>query len=164
MKRESQMSQRIAKAFPMYERVENKVMPGTADVYYSLHGLKDTRTDRTWTGWMELKYMLKFPKSGVVEIPHYTREQAAWLGDKWKRGIMAHLVVGVGERIHIFRGGNPIVTAGPHVWTVAAFEEYADDTVPLRDGRELVVALVSEHAIASDAALLHDFWKYQECV
>lgn len=155
------MSNRIRKAFPLYDRVENKVEPGMADVFYSVHGVKDVATSRTWIGWLELKYLLRFPKSGLVEIPHYTAEQALWLGDRWKRQIMTHIAMGVGENIYLFRGGNVVATAGPQVWTVAAFEEEADNVVPIRDGEGLVRALIGEHAIGSDMDHLPSFWKYQ---
>lgn len=45
--------------------VENLVGSGTPDV-------------NIIPGWIELKKLVRWPRSGVVKVPHYTPEQRAW--------------------------------------------------------------------------------------
>lgn len=66
-------------------RVENVVYPGTPDVNYS-------------RGWIELKYLPRWPvRGGVVKVDHFTTQQRVWLTRRCAAGGKAFLLLKVGE-------------------------------------------------------------------
>lgn len=70
------------------ERVENRVMAGTPDVYFSHpHG----------RGWLELKVVNNWPRTeaGKLKIPHWTQNQRNWMRRHHEHGGKAWLVVGI---------------------------------------------------------------------
>lgn len=70
------------------ERVENKVMVGTPDVYFS---------HSTGQGWIELKVIDNWPRSEAAKfkIPNWTQVQRNWMERHREHGGRAWLIVGV---------------------------------------------------------------------
>ena len=73
--------------------VENPCHPGTPDVNYV-------------GGWVELKQLDAWPAnpSTGVSIPHLTRQQVLWLGDRCVAGGNAYLLLQVGKEYLLFHG------------------------------------------------------------
>ena len=72
---------------------EDRYTIGTPDISYGLNGVN---------GWIEAKYLDKWPKSGVVKIDHYTPQQKNWLMERGKAGGKCFLLVGVGSEMMLF--------------------------------------------------------------
>lgn len=73
---ESGMRQRVISELRLINAiaVENPVLPGTPDVNYV-------------EGWIELKWLRSWPvQDGVVNIPHFTRQQRVWHYRRRKAG------------------------------------------------------------------------------
>lgn len=70
------------------ERVENRVMAGTPDVYFS---------HRLGRGWIELKVVNNWPRTEVAKfkIPHWTQNQRNWMQQHHAQGGKSWLVVGI---------------------------------------------------------------------
>ena len=82
--------------------VENPVGPGTPDV-------------NCICGWIELKWMRRWPRlGGVVRIDHFTPQQRNWLRRRWEKGGGAWLLLQVGQEYLLFEGP----TAAEHVGMV----------------------------------------------
>jgi hypothetical protein len=74
--------------------VENPVYPGTPDVNYV-------------EGWIELKSLDKYPKKLAitkVKIPHYTKQQRAWIMKRHNRGGQVFLLLQIVNEWFIFDG------------------------------------------------------------
>lgn len=79
------------------QRHEDKYSVGIPDVSF---GINDKN------GWIELKYLEKWPKYGTVKIPHFTSQQRNWLERRDGFGGGCWLLLQVGNDYLIFRGVN----------------------------------------------------------
>jgi hypothetical protein len=70
------------------ERIENRVMAGTPDVYFS---------HRRGRGWIELKAIDNWPRAdtGKFKVPLWTPNQRNWMEKHLEHGGNAWLVVGI---------------------------------------------------------------------
>lgn len=69
---------RIVRMLRAYDAhaVENRVLPGTPDVEYI-------------GGWIELKWVRRWPKNSDVShvhVDHFTPQQRVWLKRRWRKG------------------------------------------------------------------------------
>lgn len=76
-------------------RVENRVGPGTPDVYYIVDGI---------SGWLELKQTDAWParEDTIVKFDHFTFEQKDWLEKENSRGGRVHVLVQIGNEYLLF--------------------------------------------------------------
>lgn len=83
-------------------RVENPAWPGTPDVNY---GGEDPELGEL-EGWIELKWARRWPTNAqtVLQLPHFTPQQRAWLLRRHTRGGRVHLLLKVGPSWLLFRG------------------------------------------------------------
>ena len=81
--------------------VENRVKPGTPDVEFI-------------GGWLELKYMSKWPKNTdiIVRIGHFTIKQRIWLKRRDRMGGNCWLLLQVGRQWLLFNGQTAAVFVG----------------------------------------------------
>ena len=56
------------KPFWRVRRIENSLMAGTPDVYF-------TMVANGYGGWIELKHIKRKPRTGLFKISHFTKEQ-----------------------------------------------------------------------------------------
>jgi hypothetical protein len=84
--------QKNGKPYWEAERVENPVGPGTPDVYYTINS-------NGKMGWMELKYVVSFPKrlTTPLKIDHFTPQQRAFIRRHGSIGAQVHLFIQVGR-------------------------------------------------------------------
>lgn len=82
------------------DRIENALAEGTPDVTYSVRA----SCERCATGWIELKYVAREPKSidHVLRIPHFTADQRNFLIRHGRFAESAWLMVGVESRFYLF--------------------------------------------------------------
>lgn len=83
----------------MLERVENRVKPGTPDLYVSHPKIR---------GWVELKYLAGFPARPTtpVKLSEWTSEQRAFASRAARFGTKCWLVVGVEQEVFVFDGAR----------------------------------------------------------
>lgn len=83
---ESQLRRKVIDALRHWHAVsvENHAHPGTPDVNYV-------------DGWLELKEIEKYPAPGptIVQLPHFTKQQRAWLHCRLRAGGRAHVLLRV---------------------------------------------------------------------
>jgi hypothetical protein len=76
--------------------VENPLHPGTPDVNYA-------------EGWIELKYLTKWPKTAdvlPVKVAHFTPQQRIWLRRRIAKGGKSFLLLKVGKKEHLLFKGD----------------------------------------------------------
>lgn len=92
---ESGQRRRVIKALkPLDARaVENPIGPGTPDVNYI-------------EGWIELKWLRRWPKrpETIVPLPHFTQGQRLWLRRRCRRGGNAWLLLQCKQEWLLFYG------------------------------------------------------------
>ena len=92
---ESGQRQRVIKALKKLDArpIENPIGPGTPDVNYI-------------EGWIELKWLRRWPKrpETVVPLPHFTQGQRLWLRRRWRRGGNAWLLLQCKQEWLLFHG------------------------------------------------------------
>ena len=80
--------------------VENRVGIGTPDVNYA-------------EGWIELKWLRRWPKQDVVvKIEHFTKQQRIWLRRRWRAGGAAWLLLQVRREWLLFDGETAAEVVG----------------------------------------------------
>lgn len=72
-------------------RVENACEAGTPDINFA------------W-GWIEDKHLRRWPRSGVVQLPHFTPQQRVWLTNRKRAGGGSWLLLQVGREYLLFDG------------------------------------------------------------
>lgn len=164
MRTESDFSQAIRYQFSIYERIETRTKDGIPDVFY---GIYDDDTHDTYTGWAELKYINK-EKANQIErvkkicVPDFKKEQSFWLQSKFMKGVVTHLLVGVGDVIYGFRGGNLVVTSGSRFWGLSEFCNLADFVCRIAGiGKELRNQMHHEQILARTTK---HFWEVRQRV
>lgn len=82
-----------------YERVENRVKPGTPDLYISCPALR---------GWIEFKYLPAFPVRATtsVRLSEWTSEQRAFAKKASRFGTRVWLIVGINQEVFVFDGAT----------------------------------------------------------
>lgn len=92
---EQVMRQRVVRLLKPLHAIsfENLVYPGTPDVNYI-------------EGWLELKYLHKWPKgyATIVRIATFTQQQRVWLLKRWMKGGQVHLLLQVAQEWLLFEG------------------------------------------------------------
>ena len=100
---EQTMRQRVVKALKPLDAwsVENPCRPGTPDVNYI-------------EGWMELKWVEKWPKRAAtpVRLPHFTPQQKLHLRRRWVMGGNAYLLLQVEQDWYLFNGEEAAIIVG----------------------------------------------------
>lgn len=72
--------------------VENPIKPGTPDINFV-------------GGWMELKWLRKWPPEGnIVRLPHFTIQQRRWLKRRWTAGGRAWVLLQCRREWMLFTG------------------------------------------------------------
>ncbi|MBB76566.1 MAG: hypothetical protein CMJ75_18835 [Planctomycetaceae bacterium] len=106
---ESDLRRRVIVAMRKYDAVavENPAGPGTPDVNYV-------------EGWVELKWMRRWPESDIVRIDHFTQQQRVWLKKRHHRDGNVWLLLQVGNDYLFFDGK----TAAEYVGKVSRAELY----------------------------------------
>ena len=72
---------------------EDKNSIGIPDISYGINGIN---------GWIEAKYLGKWPRSGVVKIDHYSGQQRNWLRIRGRAGGRCFLILQVDNVYMIF--------------------------------------------------------------
>lgn len=82
-------------------RIENAIYSGTPDVSFCIDG-HATATE----GFMELKYLLEWPKRErtVIRVPHFTPAQRTWLHDRHMAGGKGFVCMGISKSTFLFEG------------------------------------------------------------
>ena len=84
-------------------RVENRVAAGMPDVHYVIDSENGYIIDRK-SGWIELKYIEKFPKKGKVNIG-LRKSQDLWIQKYTSMGGQCYILLRVGrEKIFLING------------------------------------------------------------
>lgn len=152
MKTESDFSRSISDNFSVYQRIDTKRKEGVPDVFYAIANPR-LRNGPSYVGWAELKYigqtqadLIDRKKSGV-RVPDFKKEQSFWLQSKFMKGVVTHLLVGVGSTIYGFRGGNMVVTSGSKLWSLSEFCNFANFICKnsTSTGKQLRMCLLDEH-------------------
>jgi hypothetical protein len=111
--------------------VENPCLPGTPDVNYI-------------EGWIELKWLPKWPKRDVtkVRIPHYTKQQRVWHFKRRRAGGQSWLLLQVRREWLLFDGAVAALVLGHATKKelISAAEAYWNAGLPAQD----LVDLLSE--------------------
>lgn len=71
--------------YGVFERIENPLVPGMADLSYCIRGVE---------GWAELKHVDQWPTSRL-KLPHFSKEQHEWHLNRAKHGSRTCLLIQV---------------------------------------------------------------------
>lgn len=86
-----------------HQRHEDKFSVGIPDISFGLGGKN---------GWIELKYLKKWPKLGdIVKIPHFTSQQKNWIYKRQKIGGNCWLLLQIKVEFLLFKGDD-VTTIG----------------------------------------------------
>jgi hypothetical protein len=72
-------------------RIENLACPGTPDIGYV-------------NGFVECKWLAKWPKNGVARFRHWTAQQACWHKEHWAAGGQSWIVAQVADEYFLVPG------------------------------------------------------------
>lgn len=84
------------------QRHEEKYSVGIPDVSFAMKGIN---------GWLELKYLKEWPKSGPVLIPHFTPQQKNWLYKRNEHGGNCFLLLQIGDH-YVAINGDKVLDVG----------------------------------------------------
>ena len=89
---------KIMKHYWIARRLECSYPSGVPDVYYRLphHG-------RWYPGWIELKYLPKYPKNRTlkIRIDHFTKEQKLWIRQELRTGGVSLLLLKIERTVFL---------------------------------------------------------------
>ena len=76
-------------------RIENAFYKGVPDVNFLINGIE---------GWLELKFLHKFPKkeTTAISVPHFTQEQKLWHKTRWENDGLTAMLLQVADYYFLF--------------------------------------------------------------